>query len=69
MYTLLIALIHHLCTSPNIITAIKTRMKCTGYVACMGAMRNAYKILAGKPEGERPLQRPNCRWKDNMNVS
>jgi hypothetical protein len=30
-----------------------------GHVACMGEMRNAYKILVGKPEGKRPLRRPS----------
>jgi hypothetical protein len=34
--------------SPNII-----RMKWVGHVACMGAMRNAHRILVGKPEGKR----------------
>jgi hypothetical protein len=27
-------------------------------------MRNAYKILVGKPEGKRPHKRPGCRWDD-----
>jgi hypothetical protein len=27
----------------------------------MGEKRNAYKILGGKPEGERLLGRPRCR--------
>jgi len=26
-------------------------MRWAGHVACMGTMRNSYKILAGKPEG------------------
>jgi hypothetical protein len=26
-------------------------------------MRNACKILVGKPEGKRKLVRPRCRWK------
>jgi hypothetical protein len=30
----------------------------------MGEMRNAYKILVGKPEGKRPLGRPRCRGDD-----
>jgi hypothetical protein len=33
-------------------------MRWTGHVAGMGEMRNAYKILVGKPEGMRPLRRP-----------
>jgi hypothetical protein len=28
----------------------------------MGEMRNAYRILVGKPEGKRPLGRPRRRW-------
>jgi hypothetical protein len=31
-------------------------------------MRNAYKILAEKPEGKRPLGRPRRRWEDNIKV-
>jgi hypothetical protein len=30
----------------------------------MGQMRNVYKILAGKPEGKRPVGRPRSRWTD-----
>jgi hypothetical protein len=33
----------------------------------MGEMRNAYKILAGKPEGKRSFERPRHRWEDNTN--
>jgi hypothetical protein len=38
------------------------------HVARMGAMRNAYKILVGKPEGKRPLGRPRHRWEHNTRV-
>jgi hypothetical protein len=31
-------------------------------------MRNAYRILVGKPEGQRPLGRPRRRWKNNIKV-
>jgi hypothetical protein len=34
----------------------------------MGVMRNAYKILVGKPEGKRPLGRPRCRWEDYIKM-
>jgi hypothetical protein len=30
--------------------------------------RNACKILAGKPEGNRPLGRPSRRWEDSFTV-
>jgi hypothetical protein len=32
----------------------------------MGEKRNAYRILVGKPEGRRPLERPRRRWVDNI---
>jgi hypothetical protein len=32
----------------------------------MGEMKNAYKILVGKPEGKTPLGRPRPRWEDNI---
>jgi hypothetical protein len=43
-------------------------MRWTGHVARIGERRNIYKILAGKPEGERPLRRPRHRWKDNIRI-
>jgi hypothetical protein len=30
----------------------------------MGEDRKVYKVLAGKPEGKRPLGRPRRRWED-----
>jgi hypothetical protein len=28
----------------------------------------AYRILVGKPEGNRPLGRSTCRWVDNIKM-
>ena len=28
--------------------------------------RGVYKVLVGKPEGNRPLGRPRRRWEDNI---
>jgi hypothetical protein len=34
----------------------------------MGAKRNAYRLLMGKPEGKRPLGGPGRRWVDNIRM-
>jgi hypothetical protein len=34
----------------------------------MGAKRNAYRILVGKPQGKRPLGRLRRRWDDNIKM-
>jgi hypothetical protein len=37
-----------------------------GHVARMVNTRNAYNILVGKPEGNRPLGKTSHRWKRNI---
>jgi len=44
-------------------------MEWEGHVARMGEVRNAYKILVGKPEGTRPLGRPRRIWEDNIRMN
>jgi hypothetical protein len=44
------------------------RMRWAGHEAQMGEKRNAYRILAGRPEGKRPLERPRRRWVDNIKM-
>jgi hypothetical protein len=44
------------------------RMRWTGHVKRMGARRNAYRILVGKPEGKTLLGRPNRMWEDNIKM-
>jgi hypothetical protein len=44
------------------------RMRWAGHVARMGAKRNAYRILVGKKEGNRPLGRPRRRWVNNIKM-
>jgi hypothetical protein len=34
----------------------------------MGERMNAYRMLVGKPEGRRPLERPRRRWVDNIKM-
>jgi hypothetical protein len=36
-----------------------------GACGAYGEMRNAYKILVGKPEGKRTLGRLRHRWEEN----
>jgi hypothetical protein len=55
-----------LCPSSGIITS--RWMRWAGHLARIGEKRNAYKLLVGKPEGERPLGRPRRRWMDNIRI-
>jgi hypothetical protein len=34
----------------------------------MGEERNVYRVLMGKPEGKRPLERPRHRWEDGIRM-
>jgi hypothetical protein len=43
-------------------------MRKAGHVARMGVKRNAYRTLVGKPEGKRSVERPRCRWVDNIKI-
>jgi hypothetical protein len=49
--------------SSNIRVIKSRRMRGAGHVTCMGKMRNAYKILFRKPEGERPFGGSRHRWR------
>ena len=42
------------------------RMRWPERVASMGKSRGVFRGLVGKPEGNRPLGRPRCRWEDNI---
>jgi hypothetical protein len=52
-----------------IVRVIKSRrMKWAGYVARMGEGRGVYRILVGKSEGRRPLERPRPRGENNIRM-
>jgi hypothetical protein len=34
----------------------------------MGEGRNVYRVLVGKSEGKRPLERPRRRWQDGIKM-
>jgi hypothetical protein len=44
------------------------RMRWACYVARIGVKMNAYRILMGKPESKRPLERPRRRWVGNIKM-
>jgi hypothetical protein len=61
--------LHILYSSPNIIRQIKSRrIRWAGNVARMREERDVYRVLMGKPEGKRPLERPRRRWEDGIRM-
>jgi hypothetical protein len=54
---------------PNIVRVVKSRrMRRARHVARMGEERGVHRVLVGKPEGKRPLERPRRRWEDNIKM-
>jgi len=54
--------------SSNIVRVIVSRRIRWGACSMYGERRGVYKVLVGKPEGERPLGRPRRRRKDNIKM-
>jgi hypothetical protein len=61
--------LHNLNTSSDLIRQIKSRrMRRAHHVACMGEWRKVYRVLVGKLEGNRPLERPMYRWEEGITM-
>jgi hypothetical protein len=62
--------LHNLYSSPNIVKVIRSRRTrwAVYYLTRMGEGRGVYRVLVGRPEGKRPLQRPRYRWEDNIKM-
>jgi hypothetical protein len=39
-----------------------------GACSADGEGRGVYRVLVGKPKGNRTLWRPGCRWEDNIKM-
>jgi len=44
------------------------RMRWVGHAARTGEGRGVQRVLVGKPEGKRPLERPRRRWESNIKM-
>jgi len=57
--------LNDLYSSPNFVRVIKSRRKrWPGHMARIGEESGVYRVLVGKLEGKRPLERPRRRWVD-----
>jgi hypothetical protein len=61
--------LHNLYSSTDIIRQVKSRrMRWAGHVSRVGEERKVYKVLVGKPKGNRPLGRRRRRWDDGIRI-
>ena len=62
--------LHALYSSPDIIRNLKSRrLRWAGHLAHMEELRNAYRVLVGKPEGNAlALGKPRLRWENNFKM-
>jgi hypothetical protein len=43
-------------------------MRWAGHIARIGDGRGVYRVLVGRPECKRPLERRKRRWEDNIKM-
>jgi hypothetical protein len=56
-------------SAPNIIRIIKScSLRWAGHIARFWLCGGVYRVLVGKPEGKRPLERPRLKWEDNIKI-
>jgi hypothetical protein len=61
--------LHAIYSSPSSTWVIKSRrLIWAGHIPCMGERRLAYRVLVGRTEGRRLLERPRHRWEDNIKM-
>jgi hypothetical protein len=57
--------LHNLYSFPDIIRQVKSRrLGWAGHVARMGEEKKICRVLVGKPEGKKLLERPRRGWED-----
>jgi hypothetical protein len=61
--------LHSLYRSSNIVNLIKSRrLRCADHVVRMEEGKSSFRILTGKPIGKGRLERPRCRWEDDIKL-
>jgi hypothetical protein len=61
--------LRELYSSTSIIKIIRSRrMRWARHVTRRGEKRSVYRLLVGKPEGERPLRKLRRRWVENFSM-
>ena len=61
--------LYNLCSSSNVIRTMKSRrMRWVGHVARVGDRRGTHRVLVGRSEAMRPLEKPCFKWEDNIKI-
>jgi len=60
--------LNYLCSSPNIVWVIKSRIRWAGHVVRIEEWVGVYRVLVRKHEGKRPLGRPRLKWEINIKM-